>query len=113
MKDIHPINQMEMHKQTEEMIFSIVTYTAMSLSKLQVTLANVKSKLKMEKVFALAKDTRIKNMEELVIKVGYDPTNINAVEELVKKKNLDIVTLRKKLKLPTIEDYLAKDIEET
>jgi len=24
------------------------------------------------------------------MKVGYDPTNISAVEELVKKKNLDI-----------------------
>lgn len=67
----------------------------MSLSKLQVTLANVQSQLKMEKVFALAEDTRIKTLEDMVIKVGYDPVNINAAEELVKKKNLDIEALRK------------------
>ena len=103
---------MEMHKQTGLMISSTLTNTAMSLSKLQVTLANVQSQLKMEKVSSLAKDTRIKALEDLVIKVGYDPTNINAAEELVRKKNTDIAALRKQLKLPAIEDPLAKDIEE-
>ena len=71
---------MEMHRKTGKMIFSTVTNTAMSLSKLQVTLANVQSKLKMEKVYALAKDTKIKTLEDLVIKVGYDPANINAAK---------------------------------
>ena len=66
----------------------------------------------MEKVSALAKDIRIKTLEELVIKVGYDPTNINVVEELIRKNNLDIEALRKQLKLPTTKDPLAKDIEE-
>jgi len=49
----------------------------------------------MEKVSALAKDTKIKTLEDLVIKLGYDSTNINAIEELIKKKNLDITALRK------------------
>lgn len=33
-KDIHPIDQMEMHKQTGEMISYTLTNTTMSLSKL-------------------------------------------------------------------------------
>ena len=41
-------------------------------------------------------------MEYLVIKLGYDPANINVVEELIKRKNLDIAALRKQLKLPAI-----------
>jgi len=49
----------------------------------------------------------------LVVKVGYDPPNINVAEELVRKKKTDIETLRKQLKLPATEDPLAKDIEET
>jgi len=49
----------------------------------------------MEKVFAIANDTRIKNLDNLVIKVGYDQSNINVVEEIVKKNNLDIAALRK------------------
>lgn len=67
----------------------------------------------MEKVFALSKDTRIKSLEDLVIKVGYDIANINVAEEIVRKNNIDKTTLRKQLKLPATEDPLAKDIEET
>jgi len=61
-----------------EMIFSTVTNIAMTLSKLQVTLENVQSQLKMEKFYTLAKDTKIKTLEDLVIKSGYHPANINA-----------------------------------
>ena len=85
----------------------------MTLSKLQVTLANVRSQLNMEKFSSFAKYTRIKTLEYLVIKLGYDPANINVAKELLKKKNSDIAALRKQLKLPAIEDPLAKEIEET
>ena len=111
LKDMHPIDQMEMHKQTGQMISSTLTNTAMSLSKLQVTLANVQSQLKMEKVSSLAKGTRIKTLEELVIKIGYDPSNINGAKEIIRKKNAGIAELRKQLKLSTTEDPLAKNIE--
>ena len=40
-KDIHPIDQMEMHKKIGEMISSTLINTAMSLSKFQVSLANI------------------------------------------------------------------------
>ncbi len=39
-KDVHPIDQIEMQKQTGQVISSTLTNTAMSLSKMQVTLAN-------------------------------------------------------------------------
>ena len=41
----------------------------------------------MEKVSSFAKDTRIKNLEDLVVKIGYDPSNVNEIEEIIKKKN--------------------------
>lgn len=100
-KDIHTIEKMEMHKNNGEMFFSTVTNTAMTLYKLQVKLENVRSQLNMEKVSTFSKDTKIKNLEDLVIKLGYDPTNVNVVEELIKNSNADIVALRKLLKLPT------------
>ena len=47
------------------------------------------------------------------MQVGYDPTNIKATEALVKKKNEDIVALRKQLKLPQSEHPKTKeDIQE-
>ena len=103
---------MELHKQTGEMISSTLTNTTSSLLKLQVSLANVQSQLKLEKVSLFAKDTRIKTLEDLVIKIGYDPSNVNAIEEIIKKKNDDIASLRKQLKILAIEDPLEKDIEE-
>lgn len=98
-KDMHPIDQLEMHKKTGEMISSTLTKTAMSLSKLQVSFANVQSQLKMEKVSSLAKDNRIKSLEDLVIKIGYEPKDVNVAKEIVKKKNLDITELWKQLQL--------------
>ena len=67
----------------------------------------------MEKVSSLAKDNRIKSLEDLVIKIGYDPKDVNVVEEIVRKKNLDIAALRNQLKLPATEDPMTKDIEES
>jgi hypothetical protein len=52
----------------------------------------------------------IKTLEELVLKIGYDPSNVKAVEEMLKKKNSDIPSLRKQLKLPRTEDSQAKEI---
>ena len=69
----------------------------------------MKDQLKVEKASSYAKDTRIKSLEELVIEVGYDPSKTKVAEELVKKKNVDIATLRKQLKLPPTEHPQAKE----
>jgi len=67
----------------------------------------------LEKVSSLAKDTKIKSLEDLVLKMGYDPSNINVVEELVRKKNVELSTLRKQLELLASEDPMTNEIEET
>ena len=64
----------------------------------------------MDKASLYAKDLRIKALEELVLQVGYDPTNIKAAELLDKKKNEDIAALRKQLKLPQSEHPQKKKI---
>lgn len=44
---IHPIDQMDMHRKTSEMLFSTMATTTMSLSKLGTTLSNVQSQIKL------------------------------------------------------------------
>jgi len=95
------------------MIASTLTNIAMSLLKMQVTLANIQSQLKLEKVSSLAKDTKIQSLGNVVLRMGYDPSNINATEELIKKNNIEVATSKKYLKLPASEDPMAKEIEET
>lgn len=94
-KKIHPIDKIDMHRQFVEMIFSTMTNTALALSKLRTSLTNVKTQLKLEKISSLAKDTKIKTLEDLVIKLSYDPSDVKAVEEILKKKNAEIPALKK------------------
>ena len=49
----------------------------------------------MEKISSFTKDNRIKMLEQLVLKIDYDPVNVKASEEMIKKKNADIASLRK------------------
>ena len=60
----------------------------------------------------MAKDNKIKSVKELVLNIGYKPSNVKAAEELLKKKNVDIASLRKKLKLPTTEYSQEKEVDE-
>jgi hypothetical protein len=85
----------------------------MNSSKLQVSLNNIQSQLKLEKISSLAKDNKIKSLEELVLKIGYDPKNVKEEDELLKKKNVDITYLRKKLNIPATKDSQSKQVDET
>jgi hypothetical protein len=84
-----------MHRQTREMVFSTLEHASSMEAKLQVSLNNVQTELKLENISSFAKDNRIKSLEELVLKIGYDPSNVKAVEEMLKKKNVGIASLRK------------------
>jgi hypothetical protein len=112
-KEVHPADQMDLHRQTGEMVFSTLANASTTAAKLQVSLNNVQTQLKLEKVSSFAKDNRIKSLEEMVLKIGYDPSNVKVAEELLKKKNVDIASLRKQLKFPATEDSQAKEMAET
>jgi len=45
-------------------------------------------------------DNRIKSMDEIIIELGHDPKDAKDIKALMKKKEEDIATLRKYLKLP-------------
>jgi hypothetical protein len=98
-KEVHPADQMDMYRKTGEMIFSTLANTSMISTKLQVSLNNVKTQLKLEKVSSLEKHHKIKYLEEMVLKIKYDPSNVKEEEELLKKKNDGIASLRKQLRI--------------
>jgi hypothetical protein len=103
-KDVHLVDQMDLHRKNGEMVFSTLAHASTASFKLQVSLNNVQTELKLEKISSFAKDNKIKTLEELVLKIRYDPSNVKVVEERLKKKNVDIESLRKQLKFPPIED---------
>jgi hypothetical protein len=112
-RDVHPANQMDLHRQTGEIVFSTLENASTTAVKLQVSLRNVQTQLKLEKISSFAKDNRIKSLEELVLKIEYDPSNVKVVKDMLKNKNVDIASLIKQLKLPPTKDAKAKKIVET
>ena len=103
---------MDLHKQDGEMVFSTLAHASSTTTKLQVSLSNLQTQLRLEKISSFAKDNKIKSLEELVLKIGYDPSNVKATEEMLKKNNADISSLRKQLKLPPTKDSKAKEVVE-
>jgi len=62
-------------------------------------LHNTSAKLELENSSSLAKDNRIKSLEEIIIELGHDPMDPKGIQALIKKKEEDITALKKKLKL--------------
>jgi hypothetical protein len=67
-KEVHPTDQMDMHRKIREMILSTLTNTSLTSAKFQVSLNNVQSQLKLENISSLDKDNKIKSLEELVLR---------------------------------------------
>jgi len=99
-KDIHPLDQIELHRQTGEMVYSSLTNKAMAALTLQDSLNNTTATLKIERASSQAKDNRIKSLEEIIIGLGHNPKDTKGIEALIKKKEDDIAALRKQLKIP-------------
>jgi len=112
-RDVHPIDLIEFHKKVGEMIYSTLTEKAMDAFKLKDSLDNVTTQFKLEKAPSQAKGNKIKSLEDLVIELGHDPSDIKATEQLVKKKNEDIVALNKQLKQPPSQHPQTKEVLES
>ena len=102
-RDVHHIDQIEFHKKAGEMIYSTMTNKEMIVHKLQSSLDNITSQYKLEKASSQAKDNNINSLEDRVIELGYNPNEVKAAKKLIKKKNEDIVALKKQLKMPHFE----------
>jgi len=56
--------------------------------------------LDLDKASSLAKNNRIKYLEDIIIELGHDPKDAKGIKALMKKKEEDIATLKKQLKMP-------------
>lgn len=99
-KDIHPMDQIELHKQTEEMVYSTLADKTVIGHRLQNSLHNTTAQMELEKASSQAKDNRIKSLEEIIIELGHDPNDPKGVQALMNKKYEDITALRRQIKLP-------------
>lgn len=87
---IYHLDQIDLHKKAGEMIYTYLTSLAMTASKLQVSLNNIHSQLKLENMSYLAKDTKIKALEDLFLNLGLKLKDVKVAEEIVKRSNANI-----------------------
>jgi len=99
-KDIHPMDQIELHKQTGEMVYATLADRAMLAHQLKESLKHTNRQLDLERLSSSAKDNRIKTLEDIIIEQGYDPKDLKGAKALIKKKEDDIAALRRQAKLP-------------
>ena len=102
-KNLHELNQIEFDRHNSEMLYSTIVTKTMSAVNLQNIVFNLQDQMNLDKASLYAKYLRIKALEYLILQIGVDPSNVQAVEVLIKKKNDDIAALRKQLKLPQSE----------
>ena len=87
---MHPIDHIDLHRQNGEMTYSSLTSSTSNVLKLHNSFNNTLAELKMEKTSSLVEDVRIKSLEYLGIKLGLDPKNVDATQEIFKKKDEEI-----------------------
>jgi hypothetical protein len=102
-RDIHPMDQIELHKQAGEMVYATLVEKATMAHELKESLKNTNTQLDFERMSSQAKDNRIKSLEEIIIDLGHDPSDPTGVKALMKKKDDDLNALKKRLKLQPTE----------
>ena len=74
-KDIHPMDQIELHKKTYEMVYSTLADKTFLAQKLQNFVHNTTAQLELEKASSQAKENGIRSLEDIIIDLGHDPSN--------------------------------------
>jgi len=82
------------------MVYSTLVNKSILAHRLQNSLHNTSAQLELEKASSQANDNIIKSLEEIIIDLGHDPNDPKGMQALMKKKEEDITTLKKQLKLP-------------
>ena len=99
-KDIHPMDQIELHKQTGEMVYSTLADKTLLENRLENSLNNTAAQLELEKASSQAKENRIRSLEDIIIELGHDPKDPKAIQTLLKIRDADLAALRKMIKIP-------------
>lgn len=100
-KDIHPMDKIELHKQTGEMVYASLADETLENYKLKSSLNATASQLDLEKASSQAKDNRIRSLEDIIIEIGHDPKDISGIQEILKLRDADMAAMRKKIKIPS------------
>lgn len=81
------------------MVYATLADKATLVHELKESLKNTNTQLDLERISSRAKVNRIKTLEDIIVDLGNYPKNPKAIKALIKKKEDDIVALKKQMRL--------------
>jgi hypothetical protein len=100
---VHPLDKMDLHRKTREMLNRDVMIVNLGIKKLEVVNEKLRKQLKNEKLGNRSKQTREEELEQWVMDFGANPNDVAFVQALVKTNETKIQALKKRLKILGIE----------
>ena len=111
-KNIPLWDKMNLHMQTGQLIVNDLSKTNAITVKTENMLAKVIRQCKMEKANSRALTTQNEELKKIIMKIGVDPNDKAAIQKLMKSAEVEISSLRKKLKLLATEHSMAVEVAE-
>jgi len=105
------MDQIELHKQTGEMVYATLAEKATLAHELKESLKNTNTQLDFERLSSTAKENRIKTLEEIIVDLEHDPKDPKGVRALIKKKDDDIAALKKRLRLLPTQHPQTRELQ--
>ena len=97
-KKIPLLDKMNLHMQTGQLIVNDLTKTNATDVKAENMLAKLIKQFKMEKANSRALSVQNEELKTIIMKIGVDMNDKAAVQKLMKSAEIEISTLRRKLK---------------
>lgn len=98
-KDIHPMDQIELHKKPKKWYSPPWPTKHYYLTNCKIHYIILLPNQNWKNLLLWLRITRIKSLEEIITELGHDPKDPKDIQELIRKEE-DITALKKQLKLP-------------
>jgi hypothetical protein len=108
---VHPLDKMDLHRQTREMLNRDIMIATLGIKKLQAINENIREQLKNEKLANKTKQIRVEELEQWVMDLGDNPQDVAYVQALMKTKDTKIEALKKRLKIPGLEHVQTLELQ--
>ena len=111
-KKISLMDKINLHMKTSQLIVNDLTKTNAMAMKVENMLGTVLKQLKLEKANARALTVQNDELKKIIVNIGVDPSDKTAVQKFMQSAEVEISTLRKKLKFPTGENSMVVEVAE-
>ena len=103
LRDIHPMDMIELHQQISHMLYRGVLQSSASERKMKNMVIKIVKHMKQERVATKSNRIYINELERKIISLGANPKNLTIVGYLIKEKDNEIKIRKKNLNVHDVQ----------